>query len=218
MDEIEGLPDETSTLIGQALAIKRFDRGDDGIRIHIEDFNQVYRQKPRDKYDNYAFTHVCGTIYRVMGNAALVDFINRLVFNIGIANNDMHLKNWSVIYRDGRTPALVPAYDYVCTKAYLGHSETGLALGSARYFSEVTIEQFERMAQRATVSTRLVRRTALAMVDRMQDHWRAVKERVPPPAAAVIDDQFRRVPLFSGSHQTPVEAPPAPLPQHDEVS
>lgn len=90
LDEIEGLPDETSTLTGQALAIKRFDRRDDGTRIHIEDFNQVYRQKPRDKYDNYAFTHVCGTIYRVMGNAALVDFINRLVFNIGIANNDMH--------------------------------------------------------------------------------------------------------------------------------
>jgi serine/threonine-protein kinase HipA len=147
-----------------------------------------------------------------------VDFINRLVFNIGIANNDMHLKNWSVIYRDGRTPALAPAYDYVCTKAYLGHSETGLALGSARYFSQVTIEQFERMAQRATVSTRLVRRTALAMVDRMQEEWPAVKERVPPSAAAVIDEQFRRVPLFSGSHQTPVEAPPAPSPQHDEVS
>jgi serine/threonine-protein kinase HipA len=218
LDEIEGLPDETSTLTGQALAIKRFDRRDDGTRIHIEDFNQVYRQKPRDKYDNYAFTHVCGTIYRVMGNAALVDFINRLVFNIGIANNDMHLKNWSVIYRDGRTPSLAPAYDYVCTKAYLGHSETGLALGSARDFSQVTIEQFERMAQRATVSTRLVRRIARAMVDRMQEEWRAVKECVPPSAAAVIDDQFRRVPLFSGSHQTPVEAPPAPSPQHDEVS
>jgi len=93
-----------------------------------------------------------------------------------------------------------------------------LVLGSARDFSQVTIEQFERMAQRATVSTRLVRRTALAMVDRMQEEWRAVTECVPPSAAAVIDDQFHRVPLFSGSHQTPVEAPPAPSPQHDEVS
>ena len=91
-------------------------------------------------------------------------------------------------------------------------------LGNSRFRDTRPSVQFERMAQRATVSTRLVRRTALAMVDRMQDEWQAVKEGVPPSAAAVIDEQFRRVPLFSGSHQTPVEAPPARSPQHDEVS
>ena len=143
---------------------------------------------------------------------ALIDFINRLDFNIGIANNDMHLKNWSVIYRVGRTPTLAPAYDYVCTKAYLGHSETGLALGSARDFSRVTIEQFEHMAERAQVSTRLVRITALAMVDRMRAEWPAVKTEVPEQSAATIDDHFRRVPLFSGNIQVPVEEAPQPPP------
>jgi serine/threonine-protein kinase HipA len=219
LDRIEGLPDEASSLTGQALAIQRFDRGDDGARVHTEDFNQVFRQKPSEKYDNYAFAHVCGTVYRVMGNDALIDFINRLVFNIGIANNDMHLKNWSVIYRDGRTPTLAPAYDYVCTKAYLGHSETGLALGSARDFSRVTLEQFEHMAERAQVSSRLVRTTALAMVDRMRDEWPAAKAQAPERIAAVIDDQFLRVPLFSGSRAISVEAPATPATtHHEEVS
>lgn len=219
LDQIEGLPDEASSLTGQALAIQRFDRGENGTRIHTEDFNQVFRQKPSEKYDNYAFANICATVYTVMGNAALIDFINRLVFNIGIANNDMHLKNWSVIYRDGRTPSLAPAYDYVCTKAYLGHSETGLALGSARDFSRVTIEQFERMAEKAQVSTRLVRATALAMVIRMRDEWQATKDEIPAPIAAVIDDQFSRVPLFSGSPQAPADLPqPMPSTHHEEVS
>jgi serine/threonine-protein kinase HipA len=218
LDRIDDLPDEASSLSGQALVIQRFDRGENGVRIHTEDFNQIFRQKPSEKYDNYAFAHICATVYRVMGNDALIDFINRLVFNIGIANNDMHLKNWSVIYHDGRTPTLAPAYDYVCTKAYLGHSETGLALGSARDFSRVTIEQFEHMAERADVSTRLVRTTTLAMVDRMRAAWPAEKHEMHGPTAAVIEDQFGRVPLFSGSHQVPVEAPSTTPDTHSEVS
>ncbi len=218
LDQIAGLPEEAAPLTGQALAIQRFDRTDDGTRIHTEDFNQIFRQKPKDKYDNYAFTHICGTIYRVMGNDALIDFINRLVFNIGIANNDMHLKNWSVLYDDGRTPTLAPAYDYVCTKVYMGHNETGLALGSARDFSRVTIEQFERMAERAQVSTRLVRTTALAMADRMRDEWRSIKGDVADSIAAVVEDQFSRVPLFSGSRPVSIEPAPETPSHHEEVS
>lgn len=219
LDRIEGLPDEASSLTGQALAIQRFDRGDNATRVHTEDFNQIFRQKPSEKYDNYAFAHICGTVYRVMGNDALIDFINRLVFNMGIANNDMHLKNWSVVYRDGRTPTLAPAYDYVCTKVYLGHSETGLALGSARDFSRVTIEQFDHMAEQAQVSSRLVRTTALAMVSRMRDEWPSTKAHVPERIAAVIEDQLLKVPLFSGSGALSADAsltPPAT--HHEEVS
>lgn len=218
LDDIEGLPEEASSLTGRALAIQRFDRADDGTRIHTEDFNQIYRQRPRDKYDNYAFSHLCGTIYRVMGNDALIDFINRLVFTIGIANNDMHLKNWSVIYRDGRTPTLAPAYDYVCTKFYLGHDETGLAIGSARDFSHVTLEQFERMAERADVSTRLVRNTVRAMTDRMREQWRPADHGIDERVATVIERHLDSVPLFSESPPIAEAAPMNGPPHHDELS
>jgi serine/threonine-protein kinase HipA len=215
--DIEGLPEEASSLAGRALAIRRFDRAGDGSRIHTEDFNQIYRQRPREKYDNYAFAHLCATIYRVIGNDALVDFINRLVFTVGIGNNDMHLKNWSLIYRDGRTPALAPAYDYVCTKYYLGHDETGLALASARDFSHVTLEQFEHLAKRAGVSTRLVRNTARAMSDRMRDAWRPAEFEIGDRLAAAIEEQFRSVPLFSARTGTPVEAEARPS-SHQELA
>ncbi len=196
--EIRGLPDEALGLAGPALAIRRFDRSADA-RIHIEDFNQIFRQAPKMKYDNRAFADIAATVYQASGNEELVNFIRRLVFTVGIANNDMHLKNWSFIYRDGRTPSLAPAYDYVCTKVYLGHNDTGLTIGSARYFEAVTIEQFEHLARRAGVSRAIVVAAAREMVARMRETWPAVRDAVPlPKMRETIDAQFDRVPLFDG--------------------
>jgi serine/threonine-protein kinase HipA len=215
---IEGLPEEASALEGHALAIERFDRGEGEAKIHIEDFNQVFRQQPHEKYDNYAFSHISATIYRTMGNDALIDFINRLVFNLAIANSDMHLKNWSIIYRDGRTPQLAPAYDYVSTKLYVGGSDTGLALGSARSFPHVTLEQFERMAQRAQVSSRLVRSTALAMAERIRDEWTSYRGNVPDAVAKMIDGQFVTVPVLAGRRVTPAGSDAPSSPEHQEIA
>ena len=121
---------------------------------------------------------------------------------MGIANNDMHLKNWSLVYPDGRTPLLAPAYDYVCTKAYLGHSETGLALGSARFFQNVTIDEFERLADRAALSKGVVRAAAAGMVERFHDRWLQIRDEMPLPAISrTIDEQLARVPLFAGDRR-----------------
>jgi serine/threonine-protein kinase HipA len=206
---ISGLPDEAQGLNGQALAIDRFDRPTPNMRAHTEDFNQVFRQQPAQKYDNFSFADIARVVYQAIGNEALVDFVHRLVFNIGISNNDMHLKNWSLVYPDGRAPQLAPAYDYVCTKAYLRTSETGLALGSARFFQNVNVEQFERLADRAAVSKSVVRAAALDMVERFRDRWAQIRDAMPLPAITrTIDEQLARVPLFDGgrSAQKPAGA------------
>jgi serine/threonine-protein kinase HipA len=217
VNSIQGLPGEAVLLAGPAMIARRFDRGADGTRIHVEDFNQIYRQPPKSKYDNRSFADIAGTIYQAIGNDALIDFVHRLVFNIGIGNNDMHLKNWSFIYRDGRTPALAPAYDYVCTKAYLGDNSTGLAIGNARYFPAVTMEQLGRLAQRARVSRALVEQAAKEMVERMRDAWSDVRDELPLAGMRVaIEQQFERVPLFNPGAPVPV-ASPADEPQ-TEVS
>jgi serine/threonine-protein kinase HipA len=197
IDSIQGLPQEASNLAGQALIVRRFDRGEAGRRIHIEDFNQIYRQSPRLKYDNRSFANIAETVYQAVGTDALIDFIHRLVFSVGIANNDMHLKNWSFIYRDGRTPALAPAYDFVCTKVYLESNETGLAIGTARYFPAVTIEQLAHLTKRARLGGGVVERAARDMVDRMRSTWGDVRETVPSDRIReTIEAQFDEVPLF----------------------
>jgi serine/threonine-protein kinase HipA len=200
LSRIKGLPDEAQGLKGCALVIDRFDRPTPSTRAHTEDFNQVFRQHPTQKYDNFSFADIARVVHQAIGNDALVDFVHRLVFNVGIANNDMHLKNWSLIYPDGHTPALAPAYDYVCTKAYLSTNETGLALGSARFFQDVTVNQFEHLADRAGVSKSVVRAATLDMVGRFRDRWAQIRDAMPLPAIAkTIDEQLKRVPLFGGS-------------------
>ena len=41
------------------------------------------------------------------------------MFSVLIGNADMHLKNWSLLYPDRRTPVLSPAYDFVATLPYI---------------------------------------------------------------------------------------------------
>lgn len=218
LEQVGGLPDEVRTLKGVALVLDRFDRPAPGERVHIEDFNQIFRQQPVQKYDNHPFADIARVIYQALGNDGLTQFIQRLVFNVGIANNDMHLKNWSFIYPDGVRPQLAPAYDYVCTKAYLGHNETGLALGAARFFPQVTIEEFERLAARAQVSERVVRAAARDMVDRMQERWPVIREQIEQPRIVeVIDEQLRGVPLFQPAAAVQGIAAPA-AGEHEELS
>ena len=121
LSHISGLPDEAQGLNGQALAIDRFDRPTPNTRAHTEDFNQIFKQQPTQKYDNFSFADIARVVYQAIGNDALIDLVHRLVFNMGIANNDMHLKNWSLIYANGRTPQLAPAYDYVFHESLFGH-------------------------------------------------------------------------------------------------
>ncbi len=148
LERIDGLPKDIDRLTERsAFAIRRFDR-DGGKRIHMEDFNQVYRQYPRLKYDNHDYNDMGRDIYRLTGVDGLRDFVQRLVFTIAIGNTDMHLKNWSLIYRDGRTAELAPVYDYLCTSAYriYGRNSLGLNLGGTKVFAEISDDTFHQFA------------------------------------------------------------------------
>ncbi|HRL22561.1 MAG TPA: HipA domain-containing protein [Alcaligenes sp.] len=104
------------------LAVPRFDRGADGLRIHMEEFAQVLGFSPRHKYgrglDDYA------DILRVLDAVSsqrvddLREFILRFVAFILLGNTDAHLKNWALVYPDARQPQLAPLYDPVCVTAF----------------------------------------------------------------------------------------------------
>ena len=104
---------------GNAYYIERFDRTTDGGRIHTEDFAQANQLYPAEKYRRFNYDQLLTQVADAMGSEPAMALIERIVFNVGIGNGDMHAKNWSVIYRDGRTPSLAPAYDYVSTLLYV---------------------------------------------------------------------------------------------------
>ena len=74
--------------------MERFDRSQGG-PIHIEDFAQIMRVHPEDKYERTSFDNLMRVCWAVMGEDALAEFVRRLVFTIAIGNADMHLKNSS---------------------------------------------------------------------------------------------------------------------------
>src|SRR6266511_434916 len=126
------------------------------LRVPIEDLAQVQNIYPEAKYSGNYET-VAALVYRGRDAEALREFARRLAFTILIANGDGHLKNWSLIYRDARTPTLSPAYDLVATAPYREHltdQETlALKFGGSRRFRSVRLTTFTRLQHRLSAPT-----------------------------------------------------------------
>lgn len=214
MDRIAGLPSE---VLGErmadrnALAVRRFDRRD-GARVHTEDFAQVLGQRPSEKYDRYTCADLARLLAALSGERAVTEFAKRLMYAALVGNGDMHTKNWSLIYRDGRTAELSPAYDLLCTTAYIRNDGLALRLGSARRWHTLTLEDFAAIADMAYVNPEFFVRTARETAERFQDIWEEVAKSLPMPddAKRAIRRQLATVPAISGtrgSHRRRTQRP-----------
>jgi serine/threonine-protein kinase HipA len=186
LDAIAGLPQGIGELNGQALAIKRFDRGDEG-PVHMEDFAQVFGVFPEHKYDAANYRGIATVLGIETGDAGVAEFIRRLVFSALIGNGDMHLKNWSIIYPDRRTPALSPAYDLLSTIPYIeGEDTAALNYSRTKKMAALSKDELAHLAAKARLSEKLVIDTARETVERFRDVW-ATEKRNLPLTAKVID-------------------------------
>jgi len=195
---IENLPPEFAENKTNAYFIRRFDRGPDGERIHAEDFNQIYGQYPEKKYEEHGYTGMAKDIWALLGEKGLREFIRRIVFNAAIGNADMHLKNWSLLYRDGRTPTLAPGYDYVSTMRYLPDRGLGLPLARTKDVSRLDDELLEKTSVQAGVPRGLVKDVAHETARVFTHTWSQHNAGLPIDdlGRRKIDEQLRLVPLF----------------------
>jgi len=179
VDAIRNLPEGIRVLEGQALAIQRFDRLEDGSAVHIEDFAQVFGVYPRDKYDKASARNIA-TVIGIEGSADdIAEFIRRLTFNALIGNADMHLKNWSLIYPDRRHAALAPAYDFVSTIPYIPDSKAALNFSRTKRFDRFSEDELSHLASKARLPEKLVLDTARETVALFHQHWHAEKANLP---------------------------------------
>ena len=112
------------------LAVTRFDR-DGAKRIHCEDFAQVLNVDPQQKYTGASYAAMGSLMMRFpesLGLNAVHELLRLLVINDLMGNYDAHLKNFCLIYPDGRTPVLSKAFDIVAWSVYLGGQGSALAL------------------------------------------------------------------------------------------
>jgi serine/threonine-protein kinase HipA len=196
-DGIEGLPADVGRGSGQAFAVRRFDRAAHGRRIHIEDFAQVFSVYPEEKYERARYRSILRVLWHEIGEVAAREFIGRLVYNTLIGNADMHLKNWSLIYADGRTPALAPGYDFLTTTTYIADENAALRYETTRRMAGFGADELVQMAARAGVPETMALDAARKMVQRFQDAWAAQKANLPlgSPIRDEVDRLLKKLPI-----------------------
>lgn len=192
---IKGLPEQAHTVEGRALAVKRFDRLPDGEPVHMEDFAQVFGEFPNDKYKRHSYANIAAVLWAEIGEDAVLEFVRRLVFSVLIGNADMHLKNWSLLYPNRRTPVLSPGYDFVATLPYIPNDKLGLSFGDSRSLSEITPDQMRRFADKARIPASPLWKIAVETAQKTAAGWKSLEQAdlLPKDLRASIQKQILRV-------------------------
>jgi serine/threonine-protein kinase HipA len=134
---------------------------------------------------------------RIVGLDAVQEFVRRIVFSAATGNADMHLKNWTLVYPDGRTPRLSPAYDLVSTIAYI--DDFTMALSVAREKDIRTFDEglLQRFASKLPVPQKVILDVAHQTAERIVSTWPQLQESLPMDAEgkAGIEERLRIFPL-----------------------
>ncbi len=198
LEQIKGIPKDIGRFGTHAYVIKRFDRNESGEAVHIEDFAQVFAVYPEKKYEAASYRNIVEVVWAELGTEGLTEFVRRFVFNALVGNGDMHLKNWSLIYQDKRTPQLAPAYDFVSTLPYLPNDSLALNFLQKKTYSSLTIEQFEKFAVTSNLPKKLVLDTVLETVNNFAQVWQKASSLfLEEKVADAIAKHLKTLPLWT---------------------
>lgn len=142
------------------LLVERFDREfKDGKikRLHQEDFCQALNVASAYKYESDGgvdFSKAFDLLKKTTRPAIYIkEFINLMIFNYLILNNDAHGKNFSILYKDNGEIELAPAYDILCTKVYPRTTNNmAMSIGECFNVGNVTPVHFKKLANDVGIS------------------------------------------------------------------
>ncbi|VAW54405.1 Possible HipA protein [hydrothermal vent metagenome] len=205
IQNIENIPTGIKKFGNQAFVIKRFDRNSfdgsgSGTLVHIEDFAQIFGVRPVDKYKKATMRRIASVIGIEGQENDIEEFIRRLVFNVLIGNADMHLKNWSLTYKDPQTPSISPAYDFVSTISYIKDNSMALKVSRSNRFDAFSMDELSHLAAKARLPEKLVLDTASETVERFHDVWAKEKTNLAltNDMKDAIDEHLKTLPIVSG--------------------
>lgn len=147
--------------------VKRFDRTGKRDKLAVEDFAQLQGKTRDTKYDS-SMEQVAKTIsdfctFPVLEHAKL---FRLTLFNFLVGNEDMHLKNFSLLARHGKVE-LSPAYDLLNTTIAIGKATEELALplrGKKRNLKRTDFLQYFA-AERLHLQQKVIDRTLATLAD-----------------------------------------------------
>jgi serine/threonine-protein kinase HipA len=192
-----------------AFAVKRFDREDDGSKLHQEDLCQALDLPPMNKYGDMA-PHVSldgalRFVTDICGEPSGREMARRIGFAIASGNGDAHLKNWSLLWGNKTRPTLTPCYDLVATICWaqrLGWENPerpGGPLLALRVGGEHRFALFDDDVLAAHVKESgqpWASEELMAGIIRARDAWRHVEPEAPQAMRAALDTHWRCVPVL----------------------
>jgi serine/threonine-protein kinase HipA len=203
VSDLEDMPPHLEWSEANAYVCRRFDRTEEGLPIHIEDFAQVFGAPLtyEGKYDKYGYLAIARALAAIAGRDEMLVFLRRLVFDILCGNGDSHVKNWSLIYYDRVRARLAPAYDIVPTVLFPRY-EPALALdfvGITR-FTEITRDRFRQLAKKLEIPPTDLLAIVYETIERAQDAFGTLARDWPLTAEerAQLEAHWRQVPLLRG--------------------
>jgi serine/threonine-protein kinase HipA len=138
--------------------IKRFDRKGQNEKVPVEDFAQLAGLSRDTKYD-YSMEKVVGVVdrYCTFPSIEKLTLFKLVIFNYLVGNEDMHLKNFSIINEDGKV-TLSPCYDLINTTIEYKAQNEEIALplkGKKKHLTRsILVDYFG--AERCELSTKSV--------------------------------------------------------------
>lgn len=126
-------------------------------RIHQEDFCQASNIPSTYKYQAEGGVDFkrCFEILRVTSQPAVAinQFIQLMIFNYLIGNNDAHGKNFSILHYDNGEIKFAPAYDILCSQVYPELSnKMAMKIGGHYKHDEILLMRFEKLANENDIS------------------------------------------------------------------
>jgi len=156
------------------LLVQRYDRDQsaqpDG-RLHQEDFCQALGLVPAVKYENEGGPNVAdcaGLIHQHSAAPArdVIAFLDALLFNFLIGNNDAHSKNYSLLLDGPGAIRLAPLYDLLSIAAIEGASrDLAMKYGGEKRVPYLRRRHLSRLAEELAVKRALVERRGRKMID-----------------------------------------------------
>lgn len=155
--------------------IKRFDRYGRNKKLSLEDFAQLSGKSRETKYD-YSMEKLVALIDTFCTFPAIekVKLFRLTLFNFLIGNEDMHLKNFSLITRDNKVE-LSPAYDLLNTTIVVPRAQEEIALpiaGKKRNLNaKILIDYFAK--ERLKLNANIINQT-LEQIKLQFDNWESL--------------------------------------------
>ncbi len=197
-DHLDGIPDGWAEGTAPAFAVRRFDRREDGSKVHQEDLCQALDLRPRNKYGNevprVAFEGALRLVYDACGEADAREMARRVRLHDRLREHRRPSQELGGCSGGDRArPTLAPCYDLVATIAWermgwerKGGPELALGLGRESLFARVGEPALETCAREAGYPW--IKQEILAGIDRARDAWGEVEESSPARMRAALEN------------------------------